>query len=321
MTSRTHEPILPASLEYFVKIAEAGSFTAAARALRVSQPTLSVAMRKLEEELGTTLLQRSAKGVTLTATGEVLMRHARHTLQTLELAREEIHALESEPRGRFTLGVHESLAAYLLPGFMARFLEKYPGIALSMWNGPSRDVMRAIVAREVDLGLVVNPESHPDCVVQPLFDDRVELVVSSALRRRFARPIPELFESRPLIYVPVIRQAQYLLGALGKLGIEPRHLACSSMELVKSLVLDGVGVGILPMRVATYGVASGRLVPVAPELPFFDDRIALVRRFDLHRTTAAKILLEALHEHGRAMPELPGRDGAVRTSAKKRPAS
>jgi DNA-binding transcriptional LysR family regulator len=99
---------------------------------------------------------------------------------------------------------------------------------------------------------------------------------------------------------------QYILGALSKQGLAPsQHLPCSSMELVKSLVIDGVGIGILPYRVATHGVASGRLVAVSRELPSFDDSIALVRRFDMHQTAAARLLLDALREHGRSMPELP----------------
>jgi len=315
------EPILSTSLGYFVKIAELGSFTAAARALRVSQPSLSVAVRKLEEELGTQLLVRSRRGVMLTRTGEVLLRQARHALSALSIARDEIHGLESEPRGKFTVGCHESLGAYCLPGFMARFLASYPGIELSLWNGNSREVQLAVVEREVDVGLVVNPEPHPDCVIQPLFQDRVEFIVSAELRARVKRPVPTLLASHPLVYVPALRQVQYLLGAISMGDSAPKpkqHIACQSMELVKSLVLDGVGIGILPHRVATYGVASDRLVAVGPTLPYFDDTIALVRRYDMHATNASKLLLEELRQHGRAMPPIP--PAAKRGGSDRRPA-
>jgi DNA-binding transcriptional LysR family regulator len=295
------------SLAYFVRIADLGSLTAAARELRVSQPSLSVAIRKLEEELDTTLLVRGRRGVTLTATGEALLRHARHALRTLDDARQEIHGLESEPRGDFVVGAHESLAAYCLPRFMASFLRTHPGIRLSLWNGNSREVERVVVEREVDIGLVVNPTQHPDSIVTTLFHDRVELIAAATLVRRVRKAgIGELLASQPLVYVPVLRQVQYILGALSKQGLAPsQHLPCSSMELVKSLVIDGVGIGILPYRVATHGVASGRLVAVSRELPSFDDSIALVRRFDMHQTAAARLLLDALREHGRSMPELP----------------
>ncbi|MCZ7686426.1 MAG: LysR family transcriptional regulator [Sandaracinaceae bacterium] len=297
--------LLSTPLRYFARIAELGSFTAAARELRVSQPSLSVAVRKLEESLGAPLLHRSRQGVTLTRAGEILLEHTRQAHRTLGAAIDELLALETEPRGRFTLGAHESLAAYLLPRFMARFLERFPRIELALWNGNSRDVEQAVIERRIDVGFVVNPQRHPDCVVHELFDDRVGFVVSAALERK-ARSVAELLSGVPLIHVPVLKQTQYLLGALASEGIAPpSQLTCSSMELVKSLVLDGVGVGILPYRVASHGVSAGRLVHLGESMPVFDDVIALVRRYDLPATAGSRALLEALREHGASMPALP----------------
>lgn len=295
------------SLAYFVRIAELGSLTAASRELRVSQPSLSVAIRKLEEDLGTTLLVRGRRGVALTVSGEALLRHARHALRAIEEARREIHGLESEPRGRFVIGAHESLAAYFLPRFMASFLRAHDGIEIALWNGNSREVERAVVEREVDIGLVVNPGEHPDTVVQTLFRDRVELIAAASMVRGVRkRDLGALVASQPLVYVPVLRQVQYILGAFAQDGVVPRqHLSCSSMELVKSLVLDGVGIGILPYRVATHGVAKGRLLAVSRDLPSFDDTISLVRRYDMHQTAAARLLLDSLRDHGRSMPKVP----------------
>lgn len=297
--------LLATPLRYFQHVAERGSFTAAARALRVSQPSLSVAVRKLEETLGTPLLHRSRQGVSLTRAGAILLEHTRQAGRTLEAARQEMLALDTEPRGRFTLGAHESLAAYLLPGFMARFLERYPAIRLELDNGNSRAVEQAVVDRRLDVGLVVNPSRHDDCVVVDLFEDRVGFVVSAARWRRAEAAPEELLARLPLVHVPVLAQTQYLLGALATAGIEPpSQLTCSSMELVKSLVLDGVGVGILPYRVARHGVSAGRLVPLGGSLPVFEDVITLVRRYDLPMTAGARVLIEGLRAHAAAMPPL-----------------
>ena len=86
-------------------------------------------------------------------------------------------------------------------------------------------------------------------------------------------------------------------------GMNPSQLSCSSMELVKSLVLDGVGVGILPFRVAGHGVSGGRLVRLEG-LPVFDDTITLVRRYDMPMTAGARALLDELKAHGAGMPRL-----------------
>lgn len=293
-------------LRYFLEVAERGSFTAAARALHVSQPSLSVAVQKLEESVGAPLLHRSSKGVSLTRAGALLVEHARQADRTLALGLDELLALDTEPRGRFTVGAHESLAAYLLPGFMARFLAKFPKVELALFNGNSREVERAVLERRIDLGLVVNPTGQPDGVIQELFRDRVGFVVSKARARRSPRTPHELLQSVPLVHVPELRQTQYLLGALATEGVVPKSLlSCSSMELVKSLVLDGVGVGILPYRVASHGVSAGRLVHLGGDLPAFDDTITLVRRYDLPMTAGARVLLEGLRAHAAQMPELP----------------
>jgi DNA-binding transcriptional LysR family regulator len=298
----TSDSLAPPALRYFVAIAEAGSFTAAARALRVSQPSLTVAIRKLEEELGTSLFLRTSRGVCTTRAGTAFLHHAKRILHSLSDARTEIEGLESEPRGRFTIGCHESLGAYFLPGFMGPFLHQHPAIELTLWNGNSRDVQEAVIQRAVDVGVVVNAAPHPECVVQPLFADRVQFIVTGELRRRARRKPLGLLENHALLYVPALTQVQYLLGALEQAGIRStRHIACSSMELVKSLVLDGAGIGILPHRVASHRVPEGSLVALSSELPSFEDQIALVRRFDLHVTAAAKLLLTAIRQHGRTL--------------------
>lgn len=295
--------MLASPLRYFQQVAEHGSFTAAARELSISQPSLSVAVKKLEEALGATLFHRSRQGVTLTRAGEILLEHARQADLTLEAAKDELLALSTEPRGSFRLGAHESLAGYVLPGFLGRFLERYPEVRITLQNGNSRDVERMVIERRLDLALVVNPSRHPESVVLELFADRVGFVASAKLRRKH-EDVRELLAEVPWIHVPVLQQTQSIVQTLANDGLRPTHeLTCSSMELVKSLVLDGVGVGILPFRVAGHGVSGGRLVRLEA-LPVFDDTITLVRRYDMPMTAGARALLDELKAHGAAMPRL-----------------
>ena len=292
---------LETALGHFLAVVEHGSFTAAAKAEHVSQPSLSVAVRKLEERLGTALLHRHARGVEPTRAGQILVERSRQARGALVAAGDEIAALQSEPRGRYRLGCHESLGTYFLPGFMGPFLEKHPGIELTLFNANSVQVEEAIVSREIDLGLVVNPGRHPDTVIRPLFDDQVVFVAASKVAKRFDDPV-DAVAALPLLHVPAIRQTQHLLGSLRQEEVEPpRLIACSSMSLVKSLVLDGTGVGILPWRVAVHGVPKGRLVPL--DLPRYDDRIALVWRADAPSTAALEELRQAIRAHGAKLAE------------------
>lgn len=292
---------LAAPLHYFIAVAQAGSFTAAAKELSISQPSLSVAVKKLEAAVGTSLLHRSRSGVQPTRAGEILLDHSRRADQILETAVLEILALDEHPRGRFTIGAHESLAGYFLPGFMSSFFQEFPDVELELLNGNSRDVEDAVVARRIDVGLVVNPRRHPDCVVRSLFEDRVGLVASASLTHKHSTEA--LLHGWPLIHVPVLEQTRHILAEVGD-ARSGRELTCSSMELVKSLVIDHVGIGILPYRVASYGLPAGRLVRLDNALPIFDDVITLVRRYDMAITAGARVLLDRLLSHAESIPKL-----------------
>lgn len=102
-------------LRYFHAIAESGSMTAAAKALGVSQPTLTVAMQNLEERLKTTVFLRERTGVRLTATGEELFRHAAEVFETLERVERRIFGMENEDEGSFVVACHESLGDIFSP--------------------------------------------------------------------------------------------------------------------------------------------------------------------------------------------------------------
>ncbi|MFN7696959.1 MAG: LysR family transcriptional regulator [Deltaproteobacteria bacterium] len=279
--------------------------TAGARALGMSQPALTAAMKELERELGTTLFVRTSQGVTLTRTGETLLVHARGIVRAEDEVRSVIDDLEHEPRGRFVLGCHESLGAYFLPGILPRFFSEQPAIEVALWNSNSKNMLEAVVERRIDVGTVVNPSPRPDCVIVLMFTDPVGLIASASLHESLAGDPLALLDRVPLVYVPVLSQVQWILARLPSARLDGstaprRHLTCSSMEFVNGRVIDGAGVGILPRRVAAHRLPAGTLVDLAPEAPAFDDTIALVRRVDLRETRAARLLHDALKVHGRA---------------------
>lgn len=278
---------------------ETGSFTEAARVLRISQPAVSLAIKRLEERLGTSLLVRARKRIAPSRPGELLAAGARLAFEALGDAVAQIANEHAEPAGRVVLGCHESLAAYALPVFMARFLRAYPKVELKLWNGRSQEVERELTDGRVDLALIVNPAQHPDLVIVPVFDDVVELIHCLAARR--THDPAQIVRTLPLIYVPELAQSQDILVQLQKRRAPPdRLLTCSSLELVKSLVLDEVGVGILPRRVAEHGTRK-RLYTLSPPLPLYRDRIALVRRYDVPLTAAIRAVIDELSAHCKAM--------------------
>ncbi|HYH99166.1 LysR family transcriptional regulator [Hyalangium sp.] len=292
-------------LRYFQVTAASKSMSEAARKLGISQPTLTVAIRHLEKHLSTTLFLRERNGVRLTSTGDVLLRHATNLLSLIEHAEQDVRGLESEEVGSFVIGCHESLGAYFLPGFMSSFLQEAPRIELTLWNGPSASVTEAVIDRRVNFGLVVNVRPHPDLVIVPIFEDAVDFFVAAPPAG--APPVTELagalqrLRTEPLIFAGRVFQSQELLDLLAKQKVVPsRLLSCGDLELVKSLTLANLGVGVIPRRVAAYG-QEGRLRRLHPALPFFPDTISLVYRADGHRTRAALRLKEALARYGRSL--------------------
>lgn len=306
-------------LRYFQTIATCGSLTAAARVLKVSQPTLTVAMKNLEERLGTTLLLRERTGVRLTTTGEELLRHTHDVFALLERAEQQIKGLEADDIGSFVVGCHESLGAYFLPDFLVTFLREAPRIEVTLWNGTSAAVQRAVLDRQVHFGIVVNPPPHPDLVIVEMFHDAVDFFVatdiesspaSGRLRRGPAVAAPgaeqmeQMLRRGPLIFAGRVQQCQHIIDVLAERSLLPlRLLPCGDFELVKSLTLAGIGVGLMPRRVAAYN-QEGKLRRLHDSLPNFPDTIALVYRADVHRTRATLRLKDALLSHGKGLDHI-----------------
>lgn len=295
-------------LRYFRVIAELGNLTAAAKQLGVAQSTLTAAVKRLEEHLDSTLLLRNSRGVTVTPTGRALASSACEILGMVDEMEERIRGLECGDAGEFVIGCHESLGAYFLPVFMREFLAASPGIEIRVWNGTSAGVREAVIDRRVHFGLIVNPLPHDELVMVEAFRDAVALVArADGLASPASR---EEIESRlravPLVYAGRVDQCQQIVDTLRGMDLLPeRLLTTGDLELAKTLVLAGIGVGILPRRVANYG-HEGELVVMHPELPQIPDRILLCFRADAHRTAAWRRTKQALLDHAKRIAPIPG---------------
>jgi DNA-binding transcriptional LysR family regulator len=296
-------------LRYFQAIARHASLTRAAAALGVTQPALTASLRRLETALRTTLFVRTREGVAITATGDELLHHADGILAAVGRAEEAVLGLETGDRGRFVVGCPESLGLYFLPAVVVRVARELPRVELAVVTARSRDVERAVVRREVHFGIVARPLPHPDLVLVDLFRDRTGLFArrSAKAPRTGAAAARRLLREGPLLYADGLPQAQEMLSRLDELGLVPeRRLPCGSLELVKSLVAAGVGVGVLPERVACHASQAGQraaLSPLPASLPSIPDVIRLVYRGDSHRTRALARLKDILVECARELAE------------------
>lgn len=283
---------LPASfdLQYFVEVAHTLNISRAAERLGISQPSLSLAIKRLEDALGTDLLIRGKGGVQLTRTGQKFVSHARHLLQEWENISKIALRGESQITGRFTIGCHQSVGLYALPGFLPELLEKHQDLEINLIHSLSRQITDDVINFKTDFGIVVNPVEHPDLVIRSLGKDEVSLYSTTALTEKKI-----LAGESILICDPDLLQSQSLLKSLKKKGLTfQRTVTSSSLEVIVMLTASGMGVGIIPGRVAARD-HSAKLVALKGS-PKFLDNICLVYRADSQKSAASKVIIAAIHK-------------------------
>jgi DNA-binding transcriptional LysR family regulator len=286
-------------LHYVRAIVRCQSMSAAAKQLRVSQPTLSNAVRALERRLGTSLFLRGPRGVVATASGHTLARAADDVLARLHQAGDEIHGVEAAAAGRFAIGYFHSFGAVFLPPLVRELAARAPGIELSLWEAIGPRVVDAVIDRTVHFGIgvrsAIEDRLHPELVVVPLFHDTMVVV------RARKRPPADA----PLFHVPRITLSERVIEAMrAKRQLPARLVACGDLELIKRLVLGGAGIGVLPWRVAIQDTPPGALRVLDPKLPFEVDTGCVFYRADLHRTRGALLLRDELVRRGRELDAL-----------------
>lgn len=241
-------------LRYFAQTVEAGNITRAAEQLYVAQPALGLQIRQLEEELGVPLLIRHSRGVTATESGKLLYDRARDVLRQVDSIKQEVMAHTSTTAESITLGLTPGLGKLFGAGLMVRVRDDMQGVSLSVVEEMSFVLVDAIERDEVHLALAYEVTERPGLARVPLFDEELLFVTSDAS------------ETSPISLSDVLKQPMVLAGerdhvhqlvmqAAGRLGIEPIiDFEASSVSIMKSLVVEGSAVSIMP-----YGSVIGEL--------------------------------------------------------------
>ena len=165
-------------LEYLLAVANCGSFSLAAEHCFVTQPSLSMQVKSLEEELGVVLLDRSKKPVIPTEAGEAVLAQAREALKEYNAIREVVSELKGETAGKMRLGVIPTIAPYLLHRFIPDFVKMYPKVELEIREMVTSDIVDALRRDRIDAAIVAAGTCGEGIVEQELFSDRYYLYVS-----------------------------------------------------------------------------------------------------------------------------------------------
>ncbi|MFH9352874.1 LysR family transcriptional regulator [Kitasatospora sp. NPDC017646] len=283
-------------LRYFLAVAETRHFTRAAEAVHVAQPSLSQQIRSLERELGAELFHRTRGNIALTDAGDALLPLARRILADTESARMAVQETVQLRRGRVRLGAPPSLCTSLVPDVLRVFRDRYPGVALGVREGGSRDLVRWLAAGELDLALVITPpsgEAVPALAVTELLHEELVLVSAAGPARRPVR-VAEL-RGRPLVMFREgydVREAA--LAACRAAGFEPEFaVEGGEMDAVLGFVRAGLGPAVVPGMVAARSGLS--VTPFAG--PGLGRTIAVAHGQEVPLTRAAEALRDTLLAH------------------------
>ena len=183
-------------LAYFEAVVRHGGFSRAAEQLHIAQPAVSAQVRRLERELGTALLERTTRRVTLTPAGELVLARARSALAQVDAARADLAELATVTRGQLRIGATQLLASIDLPRALAGFCRRYPGVTIALSTGLIADLLGGLEGGWIDVALApVHDDLPPAYLGQPLASESVVLATPPG-RYTFAGGVARLADVR-----------------------------------------------------------------------------------------------------------------------------
>lgn len=250
-------------LEFFVQVAEHGSFSRAATVLDVAQPALSRQVRSLELELRETLFVRSGRGVTLTDAGRRLYDHSVNILQLAERARDDLNASRDAPVGRVVIGLPPSISRLLTVALVERFKAELPDCRLAIVEGLSSHIVEWVTTGRLDIGLAYNPEAQAGVEIKPLQREALGLVGPATGSEASRKPIPmNDLPNYPLIVPERVHAMRRLLETQAALAGIKLAIAweVSSIPSIIDLVRAGHGYAVLTASGVAASSAGGELI-------------------------------------------------------------
>jgi DNA-binding transcriptional LysR family regulator len=291
----------------FCAALELGSFTAAAEALRVSQPAVAEQIRKLEHALGTDLFVRAGRGVVATDAGRAFAEHATRSLRAVEDAADSVGELTALRGGTVAIGVFGEPSAWRVDALVAAFVRGHPDVSVRLVGRNSSAIVDHVRRGELEAGVVVLPIDDDKLDVRPIVRDEVLYVSASPERTRQPATIEQL-AATPLVFYdaesadndPIRRQLAERAQALG-VRLQPK-VEVELKDIALRLVAAGVGDTYLPSaytRAPYYPKDLG----TASFSPALYDTFAIITRPGTRLSPGVRELLTDLEAHMRAVAD------------------
>lgn len=290
-------------LKYIVALAREKHFGRAAEACFVSQPTLSVAIRKLEDELGVQLFERGTAGIQTTAIGDQLIEQAQKVLDEASFLKDLARQGRDPLAGPLRVGVIFTIGPYLLPWLVPQMIQTYPNMPMLLQENYTVKLLESLRQGEVDVLILAEPFDMQGLVIDPVYDEHFMVAVPRqhpwAKRRRI--PSTELTQQTMLLLgnghcfrdqvVEICPELSRFSQATS--GIQ-KTFEGSSLETIRHMVASGVGITVLPQTACPRARDDGFLCYIPFEAPAPSRRVVLAWRKSFARPAAIQALKRQL---------------------------
>lgn len=251
-------------LNYFVALSTYGSFSKAADHCKVTQPTLSMQVKKLESQLGIELLDRSRQPVRFTALGQRVLEKAQEALAELREIDDLINASQQELSGEFNVGIIPTLAPYLVPEFLGAFMKAFPAVHLHITEYKTDEIINRLKNEQLDVGLLATPLHEQGILEQPLFYEQMLCYMDQQTASKFGNrvEINEMLKGRLWVLSEgnCFRNQTFNLCSLRQMEYEKQHFVyeSGSLEALMNLVDKEGGSTIIP-ELALQSLSDARM--------------------------------------------------------------
>lgn len=298
-------------IRYFIAAANAGQVSKAAMDINVSQSVITSAIKNLEELVGVSLFERHHSGITLTYEGSLFLEYAQHIVQSVEEAVRIPRRVKEDIKGSLNLAVSYTVAGYFLPKLLSRFTRTFPNMDVNLLEANRNDIEEGLITRRFDLAVMLtsNLLNHEELSHSLLLRSRRRLWVNSThtLLKGKSVPLGRISEE-PYIMLTVDEAGNTAQRYWNKTDYKPRTIfRTSSVEAVRSMVANGMGVSILSDMVYRPWSLEGRrveVIDVADNVPTMDVGLVWVTDSDLSESVRA--FIEFMHlSMGAEQPAIP----------------
>lgn len=288
-------------LEVLIAVAREKSFSRAADVLGRTQPAVSQAVRRLEQEIGEKLFDRSSKDGTLTAAGELLVDYARQMMNLRHAANTALREMRNLQNGKVTISANEHTVFYLLP-VIEEFRRRHPAIKIEVQRGVASRIPEQITAREVELGVISFKPNDASLRSVSVLNDELVLIVAPGHRfaGRSSVSIRDLADETFIAHNALSPYRKRVIETFDKYDTRLNiSVELPSLEAIKRLVERGTGIALVPKLTAQSEIAAGQLAGLSVKEMKLERKLNIVYRKNSVLSHASQEFLKIAKEMAR----------------------